>query len=222
MSVLESILSVIAPHDCLVCGEEGKLLCANCQTDAVPHIPSRCYRCHKISQNYKTCRSCRSSSNLHAVIVRTEYAATAKDLLYLLKFQRAKAASVVIGGAMSQKLNAVSPNSIVIPIPTSTRRRRQRGYDQADLLAKQLCSVQNSDYVVALHRKGQERQVGARRQVRLKQLEQSFWVNEKYVKDRNILLVDDVITTGATLETAAAILKNAGARRVSAIVFAQA
>ena len=107
--------------------------------------------------------------------------------------------------------------------PTATSRVRQRGYDQAKLLARALARQAGLPYLDCLARVGQTHQVGATREQRLRQLQAAFRVRRpNAVRSAYLLLVDDVSTTGATLELAATILKSAGARRVDAIVFAQA
>jgi predicted amidophosphoribosyltransferase len=100
---------------------------------------------------------------------------------------------------------------------------RQRGYDQALLIAKSLSQRLGRPYVPLLARMGDQRQVGHSRITRLNQMEGAFRpLNTMILKNRHVLLVDDVLTTGATCEAAARILRSNGAKRVSAAVFAVA
>ena len=97
-----------------------------------------------------------------------------------------------------------------------------RGYDHAALLARELARHTELTTMPVLRRVGQTRQVGATRSQRLKQLEGAFYVRRpEEIQGKKILLVDDLVTTGATLEAAARCLRLAGARTVSAVVFAQ-
>jgi ComF family protein len=117
----------------------------------------------------------------------------------------------------------LSATCVIVPVPTATSRVRLRGYDQAVLIAKALAQQTRHEYVPCLRRVGQQRQVGASRTQRLQQMEQSFLVGDTTAfRGRHVVLVDDVMTTGATLESAAAIVKAAGAKRVEAVVFARA
>lgn len=217
MNLLDSLISVLAPHICLGCGTEGRLLCRDCQAK-LPPLPERCYRCRRLMSGWRTCASCRSSSNLYVVQVRSTYEGTAKTLVWQLKFQAAQSAARDIAACLAPLL--ITTNQLIVPVPTATRRARQRGYDQAKLIAQALASQTGMDYADCLRRQGQAHQVGASRAVRLRQLTGNFRVVQP-LAGQQILLVDDVVTTGATLEAAAAVCRGAGARRVSAIVFAQ-
>lgn len=222
MSVLEKLLSVVAPHECLICEAEGGLLCGVCQNSALVPVPSRCYRCHKLSKRFRVCSSCRSSSRLTAVWVAGDYTGAVKELIYALKFARAQAAANTIAQYLVGLIPVPPEGFIVVPVPTASSRRRQRGYDQAELIAKQYARLTGARYQQVLHRHGQSRQVGTHRSQRLSQLRSAFWAENLASENTKILLIDDVTTTGATLEAAAEILRQSGARRIEALVFAQA
>jgi len=196
------------------------VLCPDCAS-GLPALPARCYRCRKRSPGGLTCASCRSSSRLYAVTVRTNYSGTAKTVIWSLKFDGAQAAAAELATSLSRRLTIADPAGLyVVPVPTTTRRCRQRGYDQAKLMAQALAQQLQLPYLDCLRRSGLAHQVGASRRERLRQLEDAFRVTKPLAGAR-ILLVDDVITTGATLEAAARVCKRAGARRVEAVAFAQ-
>jgi ComF family protein len=111
---------------------------------------------------------------------------------------------------------------LIVPAPISSKHRRKRGYNQAWLIAKELsglCGVPCSDVLI---RHGQTRQVGADRQTRLKQLKGEIAARKpSAVKGRKVLIVDDVITTGATVSECARALRKAGVKSVNATVVAK-
>jgi ComF family protein len=222
MFILERIIDVIAPHQCMVCEEEGKLICAWCLPEAAPPIPSRCYWCKEQTSESEVCVKCRRFSPLRHVWVRTEYKHVAKRLIYKLKFNHTPAATEPIVKLISESLPWFSNETIVVHIPTATSRRRQRGYDHAQLIAKGLSQDRALRHSSLLARAGQTRQVGSKRTTRLSQLKDAFRAQKPYMlKGAHILLVDDIVTTGSTIETAAKTLKAAGAKRIDAVVFAQ-
>ncbi len=218
--MLEAIISWYAPHYCVGCDAEGSLLCANC-AGSLPAVADRCYRCRALSPGGKTCVACRRHSKLTNVRAVTSYEGLAKDMVGRLKFSGAKAAARSISVAMSEV--ELSAAVVIVHIPTATSRIRLRGYDQAALIAKQLAGMSNLEYADCLRRIGQHRQVGASRVQRIAQMQQSLLVvNTDLIAGRHIVLVDDVMTTGASLESAAKVLRAAGAAKVEAVVFARA
>lgn len=218
---LDRILSYVAPHECLGCQAEGSLLCTGCRL-MLPTVPPRCYRCHALSAGYRTCEACRRSSALYAVAARTVHQGAAKQLVWKLKFEGAQAAAKDMAALLAPLLDTES-RLLIVPVPTATSRRRQRGYDQAVLLARAVAVRTHLAYVPALSRMGQHHQVGANRQQRVTQLQGAYHcVRPGSVRGRHVVLIDDVVTTGATLEAAAKALKEAGALRVSALVFTRA
>jgi len=217
--LLQTLLAKLAPYECLGCAAEGRLLCLNCAA-SLSRLPERCYRCRRLSVGNKTCASCRSKSNLYAVRAATNYSGLAKELVWRLKFSGAQLAAQEMAALM--RLPSNEP-IVLVPIPTATSRRRRRGYDQAYLLAKAVARQYHLSYGTYLRRSGQQHQVGASRQQRITQLQTAYrCIAPQRIAGAHVLLVDDVLTTGATLEATAKVLKQAGAKRVSALVFAQA
>lgn len=221
MQLLEAIMSLLAPHDCLKCGEEGSLICSNCM-GLLDNVPSRCFRCLRATSGYQTCPSCLEVSRVSHVWPVTTYADFGKQLVHSLKFSRAKVASEHIAELMAGT-HALPYKGILVPVTTVGVRRRQRGYDQSVLIAYALSRITGLPCNSVLMRSGTTRQMGASRTERVQQLRGAYHVaNKRHVLDRHIILVDDVVTTGATLESATHALLDAGAGAVDAIVFAAA
>ena len=222
MRIIEHFYGLLAPHDCIICGSEGNLICSNCSARHLFPVPSRCYRCNKVSDKSSTCPTCRQYSVLKYVWVRTGYNEMTKQLVHALKFKFAKDVAKTIARELAAIIPELSSETIIVHVPAATTHVRQRGFDQSAVIARELSKLTGLRHVHALGRLGQQRQVGATSQVRLKQMSEAFRSISSVVKGANILLVDDVLTTGATLESAALALRGAGAKSVSAVVFAQA
>ena len=216
--MLEQLIAWYAPHTCLGCGTEGALLCAAC-VHAIEPVADRCYRCHQLAARGRTCVACQRHSALYSVRAATTYAGSAKQLIGRLKFGGAQAAA----DGMARAMAALLPDEdvLLVYLPTASSRIRRRGYDQAKLITRHLLRYTGKRSLACLARHGQQRQVGATREQRLKQLRESFTVIRP-VTGAHIVLIDDVTTTGASLEAAAAALKVAGAVRIEAVVFARA
>jgi ComF family protein len=219
---LDKLISYIAPHECFACGLEGSLLCATC-LPLLPTLQPQCYRCHRTDKGSKTCKSCRSSTSLRNVWIGTQYEGFAEELVKGLKFNRAIAGADTIATFLADTFATELPETgILVPVPTATSRVRQRGYDQSVRITKALAKKAGLPYANFLMRHGQQRQTKSSRSERLTQLKDAFIVRALLPKETEIILVDDILTTGASLEAAAAALKQAGAKKVSALVFARA
>lgn len=222
MFILERLVSTIAPHVCLRCGDEGAVVCDWCLPDFATPLPSRCYKCRAQSINSLVCGKCRRESRLKHVWVRTSYEGLAKQLIHDFKFVRKQAADQPLARLTAECLPFLPSEVIVTHVPTASKRIRQRGYDHARLLARALAHGHKLTYLPLLTRAGSARQVGSTRGARLVQLSDAFRIMQTdRIRGASVLLVDDIVTTGGTLEAAARCLKQGGANQVDAVVFAQ-
>lgn len=220
MTILERLLNSIAPFECLDCGTEGAIVCQACMPHVAQPLPGVCYRCHAAIQKSLVCQSCSRTTALRRVWACSAYAGLAKNLVHVLKFGRARAAADPMVAIMDTYLPRCN-DWVVVPVPTATGRVRERGYDQAELLARRLSRCRLLCYAPVIRRLGHTRQLGAGRSVRKHQLQGAYRVTrQSLVCGKHVLLVDDVMTTGASLEAAAECLRRAGAATVSAVVFA--
>ena len=222
MSIFDWLVSIYAPFCCIGCGIEGnRLLCDAC-TETVPIVPPRCYRCRARTPQYEVCSTCRRHTVLRRVAAVTPYTELPKTLLRRAKYERARRGITEIAEQMLPRLAYFGKDAVLVPVPTASTRVRERGYDQAVILARELSRLSGLQHASLLSRLGQAHQVGASRAERLRHLDGAFRVRRpEAAKGIHVVLIDDVCTTGATLEAAARILKHAGASRVDALVFAQ-
>jgi ComF family protein len=219
--MIDRLLSILAPHVCIMCGAEGALLCVRCFPDALDPIPERCYRCSAISANSAVCSSCRRNSPLKHVWITTQYDGPPKELVYKLKFGRTKHAAKVIADHLHETVPDLPSSTLVTFVPTATSRVRQRGYDQTQLIAKAFARHRSLQCAPLLVRYGQSRQVGSDRKHRFDQAAKNYGPLKNIATSTDVLLIDDILTTGATLESAAKLLKQAGAKTINAAIFAQ-
>lgn len=222
MFILERLIDVIAPNECLACSAEGNILCSWCRPEAVSLIPSRCYKCCVQTADSETCSKCRRHTPLAQVWVSTDYAGIAAQLVRQLKFEHTRQAAEVMAQCLDEFVPYLPPDTLVVHVPTANRRVRRRGFDHAALIAHSFAQQRSLRHSALLKRLGNSRQVGAKREERRKQLQDAFWVSkDRDLSGTTLVLIDDVLTTSATLEAAARTLKKAGAKSVCAAVFAQ-
>lgn len=223
MNILEQIIASIAPHGCITCGCKGELLCRACENVSLIPVPSQCYRCYKVTRQNATCKRCKSIAQINHVWVAARYESTAKEIIRRLKFTYARAASEVIARNLAEAIPNLPDYTLVSHIPTANNRVRVRGYDQAELIAKELCKLKGWRYQALLKRTGRTRQVGASRKERFKHQKRAFRpARSSNLSGEHVLLVDDISTTGASIEAAAKTLRNTGVSTVDVAVFAQA
>lgn len=148
----------------------------------------------------------------------------AHRLVHALKYDGWRRAVGPMVRAMAARLDDLPSDLLLVPVPTTGERLRRRGYNQARLLAEALAHLVGRPCTEALERRG-----GGPSQVALHPSQRRTNVNHVFessmgpsVGGRSVLLVDDVLTTGATACAAARVLEEAGVSRVTLIVFARA
>lgn len=221
MITLDKIMAFIAPHTCLFCCNQGLIMCGQCMSKIATNKPL-CYGCGNEIMNEESCPQCVNSKPINRLYYVTRYTDKYKDLLLHFKYFGAQEAGIIISKLMAKQLGSMYGFHITY-IPTSPSRARTRGYDQSQLLAHKISVTIGIKFVKYLIRQTKTRQVGSNRFIRLDQAKNSYRViNVHHLSEAKIILVDDVMTTGATLEAAAKELLAGGASRVDAIVFALA
>lgn len=154
---------------------------------------------------------------IHAAYV---YEGQARRLIHLLKYKSVRAAAVPL--AQQMIFLSSGEEEIIVPVPTDKRRERQRGFNQAALLAEHIAGELGMQMERALVRVDSRRpQTGLSAEERLENLVGCMAASDA-VNGKRVLLVDDVVTTGATVCEAARALKKAGARSVRVFAAARA
>jgi ComF family protein len=216
--LIDPLLASVAPHVCLACQREGALLCTDCVA-LLSDIEPSCYRCERIG-SWKVCEQCREHVALRRVQIMTPYESFAEALLQAYKFERVYNAHRQIAQVLT---SAPYPkSSLLVPVPTITDHVRQRGYDHALKITQRLGKLTGLPTAQLLERTNQVSQTGKKRAERLSQLDGAIALRRTPPKNVKIVLIDDVMTTGATLEQCARVLRAAGVKQISAVAFARA
>jgi predicted amidophosphoribosyltransferase len=230
MPLLDRVLDLLAPPSCLACGVPGADLCGACRR-ALPWLSAaRCRRCGLPGPCGGTRRPACPAAPLgfDAAWAPAAYAGPAQALVGALKFRGRRIALEPMSAAMAQApwwLLGDTPDvpAVLVPVPTARKRVRSRGFDQAHALAAALQQRGVGRVTACLERGASEvRQLGAPRAARLAPGRLDVRVRAGAAPPASCVLVDDVHTTGATLDACARALKAAGARRVTALTYARA
>ncbi|HYM85781.1 MAG TPA: ComF family protein [Pseudoxanthomonas sp.] len=216
---------VFAPR-CLLCrepGHEGRDLCAAC-TAALPWNKSACLRCALPLPTPGLCGACLQKpppmTETHAVFV---YGFPLDRLVPRLKFHNDLVAGRLLSELMAECLSGVTPPAALVPVPLHASRLRLRGYDQALELARPLARALRvpllPDLLVRTRATSAQSELDAG--ARQRNLRRAFAAHADLAMPAHVALVDDVMTTGATLQAAARTLRRAGVARVDAWVCAR-
>lgn len=175
------------------------------------------------SAENQSCSACRESAPLFAkAAAYGAYDAELRELIHLLKYERVTPAAYVLGSMMANAIGKlpISGPVLVVPVPLHSSKKRQRGFNQAELIARQAMrrSILSNGKLAAdiLARvRPTESQIGLTRPQRTGNIRGAFQVvHPSKVAGQTILLVDDVLTTGTTASECARVLKKAGAQKV--------
>lgn len=218
--VVSELLALLAPPLCAACrahlADPREVLCPGCRRSLPWLREPRCERCGLPAP----CRDCPVRDGaLARAWAPLAYEGAAAALVRALKFRGA----LPVAELMAAQIAAGAPASllegaVLVPVPAHPRRRRSRGFDQAERIAAALQRRTGCPVVAALRRRGPAaRQVGAGRLLRREP--DRLRIEGVGPAPSVATLVDDVHTTGATLEACARALRAAGAQRVGALTY---
>lgn len=231
----ENLLNIFFPKDikCLICGRELDTntlycICDSCMEELPFNTGKTCLRCDSaISSDANYCVNCKNSTPQYkrnkSVFL---YDGVVKKFVRQLKFDNKKFyASTLSNFIASEYVKLNKDFDIIIPVPIHKDREKRRGYNQATLLCTSLKEKLklNVDENVLIKERATRSQAYLSREEREKNLEDAFRVvDRKLVKGKTVLLVDDVFTTGTTINECAKTLRSAGAKEVHSLTLAHA
>ena len=207
---LQSVLDLVFPPQCASCKQHGSILCSSCFASLLPStlLPPR----HDIH-------------DIHEIYTVNMYQGTLRTCIHALKYEGMTRLAEPLGTLLAQLyLSYHVGTNVLIPVPLHPERQKQRGYNHAELLA-QVCAthtgVPSAPHVLTRTR-ATLAQVGLTAEQRQHNMVNAFHVSAtQAIAGRRIVIIDDVCTTGATLEACANVLLRAGAVSVDALVLAR-
>ncbi|ROR34501.1 ComF family protein [Inmirania thermothiophila] len=221
--IARRILRLLYPWRCLLCGGpgDGRDLCRDC-ADALPRHPRPCPLCAAPLPEGAAgpCGRCLRRPPPFRAWAALAHAPPADRIVHRAKYRGDLAALALLAALMAEAAPAV--DGVLVPVPLHRRRLAQRGYNQALELARGIARARGLPLAPALlaRRRDTPSQVGLDARARRRNLRTAFVARD--AAPRRVILVDDVLTSGATAEAAARALRRAGAAEIHLWVAARA
>lgn len=231
-NLYNNLLDFLFPSYCEICAQKlqgEKYICQKCLKKVKYINANTCSLCGKelTLQVEALCKDCKDTKRyFKEARAIGRYEGVLKDYLHLLKYYHKPYLEILFPDIIKDYAKWIKDYQFdyIIPIPLHPKRLRERGYNQAELLAKYLSKA----YKIKFYKNNLKRkketlpQVGLNEKERLRNVKNSFIVKHKErVKDKNILLIDDVYTTGATVNECSKELKESGAKKVVVLTLAR-
>jgi ComF family protein len=230
-SLFGQLLDLIFPPRCAICKKKGqKMICDDCLSKVIYIKPPICRVCGKPRDKYfagDLCEDC-SREGMPFEIARSVvlYDGGIKEAIHKFKFEGKRALSSFLGGFLVDHLKRgyipVKKIDAIIPLPLSRKRERQRGYNQTELLAKEI----SAQYPIKMDSRSLIKSKDVAPQFELSRVNRLLNIKGAFscspLTGKNVLLIDDIYTTGATVREASRALKAAGAGDVYVLTLARA
>lgn len=230
-AILVNLLDLMIPPACLACGAridaQDEIICSDCEAKISIVSGNNCPKCGA-EVSGPICKNCSNESfAFDSTDSLFRYAGTIKELIHQLKYHGYVSPAGYLSVLLAEYLqsnNEISNYELLCPVPLHRVRKRERGYNQSALIGYAAAQLMNLPYAQPVIRSHYTRsQTLLSRDKRKKNLHGAFRVKDPdAVRGKKIILVDDVFTTGSTLNEVAKELKAAGAEKVAAITVARA
>lgn len=234
-SMLRALASRLLPSRCMVCelhpGSQAASICAACESDFLAETPARCERCairlpEGPTGSARRCGRCLANvPHFDATTTLADYISPVDGMIIALKFTARLDLARLFGCLLARRWS-LQPNAaagaIVMPVPLAFERLRQRGFNQSHQIARAFAAAAGRRLVVdrLLRVRHAPPQQTLALSERRRNVRGAFAV-EGDVAGAHVLLVDDVMTSGSTLDEAARVLKRAGAVHVRNLIVAR-
>lgn len=220
-SLARILIELIFPVTCVECGQEGEWLCDRCFKQVPLVRPEQCALCRKAAVN-GLCDNCRQATGLEGIVSLFDYHDPAiQKLIKTLKYINQADVAVFLAGKFGRQLRKQLPSGelAVTYVPLSRDRQASRGFNQAELLARYFIGDDWPVFSLVKKSRATSPQAKLNKKDRAQNLRGAFTLTTKHIPDQ-VIIFDDVVTTGATVSAIAKLLKKAGAQTVWAVTVA--
>jgi ComF family protein len=225
ITVLKRVaLDLLFPRWCIGCGREGDYICPSCREHLPVITPPICPGCGRPQSQGVLCDECREApARIDGIRAPFVFDGIIRQAIHELKYRNLRALVPLLAGWLYDYLVASPlPMDVLVPVPVHPKRLRDRGYNQSALLAGGLGKLSGLPVVTDLVRchyappQARSANIGERQ----RNVAAAFACSKGRLRDKQVLLIDDVSTSGATLNACAGVLKDAGAATVWGLVIA--
>ncbi len=212
----EKVIDFFFPRRCVGCGKIGDLLCVGCRQKLPRLLPPFCRKCGKHESSGVLCPACwGQQTDIDGIRSVFRFEGTVRRAIHDLKYRNLKSIATCLSSLMADYLcdNPVY-GELLVPVPLHPRRLRERGYNQSSLLAEKLGKLTALPVIEGHLCRLKDSLPQARTttvEERRSNVEKAFSCRQGQLQGKAFILIDDVCTSGATLESCAAALKAAGA-----------
>jgi ComF family protein len=219
-------LNLLFPQRCIGCGKEGSIFCSDCQTHLPRIMPPLCPLCGRPQSSGILCPDCIGwQASIRGIRSPFRFEGTVRQAVYQLKYRNLRVLVYPLAALLNDYLvkSGIS-GEILVPVPLHGKRLRERGYNQSALLAKKLgklveLQVVDNCLVRRVHTPPQARTSNV--EERRENVAGAFICRDERLKGKKVILIDDVSTSGSTLEACALALKENGAESVWGLTLAR-
>lgn len=230
MGVKENVLQILFPKTCPICGDildKEREICPECKHKLIYIREPKCKKCGKPfeqreygSQMREYCGDCTKlhHSYEHGMAL-FQYNEEIRESIFRFKYHNQRTYAEFYGKEMAKRYGTFIHSlgiEVFIPVPLSKKKQRNRGFNQAELIAR-ICGQQlgiSVDNGKLLRCRDTVPQKELNHTERRKNLKSAFIIGKNEVKYKKVLLVDDIYTTGSTIDACAEILRQDGAEKV--------
>ena len=218
------LCDALFPVECVGCGEEGWWLCESCRAKTNWQSEQVCPICRVASETAATCQEC--PSELDGVLVLAHYEGVMKKAIRAYKYSFAKELGEELASLLAiffVERCSFEAKALVVAVPLAGRRLNWRGFNQSEILAAAIADISGLELDCQSLVKIKETEAQAKLNLddRLASLHDCFVWQGQDLAARTVIIVDDVMTTGTTLESVASSLRLAGAKAVWGVVLAR-
>ncbi len=222
--ISDFLLDIVFPKKCVSCGKLDTLFCEKCRGKTIFLKTQNCPFCLKITPRGRVCPSCKGKSALTGVYVVAHFEESLKTAIHKYKYEFVKALKDDLANIAWPYMEDFPKNAVLTCVPSSSKRLAWRGYNQAEEIARILAQNTGMRFYPNLLKRTKyvTPQTQLNRKERLENVKNAFAVGKKMdLSGKTVIIFDDLVTSGATLNACASEIRKLGATRVWGFVLAR-